>query len=35
MADRSASATQGIAGEAEALLRNAEALHGALERFRL
>ncbi len=35
MADRSASATQGIAGEAEALLSNAQALHGALERFRL
>ena len=35
MADRSASATQGIASEADALLKDAEALHRALERFRV
>ena len=35
MADPSASATQGIASEADALLKDAEALHRALERFRV
>ena len=35
MADRSATATHGIAGEAQALLKEAEGLHQALEHFRV